>query len=267
MDEQDLTRLLRPRGWHDPERTWRCLSAEQLAAYADGRLTSQEHDHLLAHLADCDYCVREVAALAHLQDSLAADVPPSLLVRARELAESEATGLGKLSWGWTTAAAVAAGVVVVAGLLVDRPGKAVEMQGSEVPVAVRPLPQGNAAPPTGRATPEVAPGAQADGNVRNRSTHASVPALLFPLEGAVVDAADVQLRWKAVPEALFYDVRVLSAEGDLLWEQRVDGTQVQMPPSTLAQGQSRMFVTVRAHLPGGGTPKSPVVGFSVRRVE
>lgn len=267
MDEQELGRLLRGRALRDAARTWRCPSAEQLAGYADGRVAGQEHGRLQAHLADCDYCVREVAALARLGDLPTTEVPPPLLARAREFSQSGASGKGGLTWGWTSAAAVTAGMVVAASLWVYRPEMVVEMPQSELPAAARPASQAEAESQTGSAAPDAAPETQEDGRVRNRSAHASLPVVVFPKEDAVVDATELKIRWTAVPQALFYDVRVLSAEGDLLWEQRVDGIHVQVPPATLEKQQSKMYVSVRAHLSDGRTRKSPVVGFSARRVE
>jgi hypothetical protein len=107
-------------------------------------------------------------------------------------------------------------------------------------------------------------GTPADRTVRNRGAQAAVPSLVFPQEGAVVSAAEVEFRWTAVPQALFYEVRVLSAEGDRLWEQRVDGTRTRVPASALSQERGKMFVSVRAQLPDGRAVKSEVVGFSVR---
>lgn len=81
----------------------------------------------------------------------------------------------------------------------------------------------------------------------------------------MVGTGDVEFRWKALPQALFYEIRVVGAEGDLLWEQRVEDTRARMPRGTAGSQQGKLFVSVRAHLPDGQTMKSQVVGFWVRK--
>ncbi len=66
-----------------------------------------------------------------------------------------------------------------------------------------------------------------------------------------------------MPRSLFYEIRVVTAEGDLVWRERIEGSRVQFPAGVqLVKGQ-KYFVWVRAYLPEGKTAKSAVVGFNV----
>lgn len=267
MNEQEMAMLLRSKPVNGAARTWRCPPPEALAAYADGKLGEGARQEIEPHIADCNYCLHEVAWLARLQDSPQPEVPAGLLVRARSLRTSPAVAPW-FRWAW--AAATAAGLVVAASLWLNRPERALDLPRSDLPTVVRPVPTApatEAAPAAEAGTPPVEAGTLADRTVRNHGQHAAVPSLVFPQEGAVVSAAEVEFRWSAVPQALFYEVRILSAEGDLVWEQRVDGTRTRIPASALSQQRGKIFVSVRAQLPDGRSRKSPVVGFTVRGLE
>src|SRR5712664_1256397 len=104
MTEQDLKNVF-PNTLPD-RRTWRCPDYARLAAYADYRLIGRGQARLERHLAGCGYCLGQVSALARLQDApLPADIPASLVARARELARGKAAAPWKLAWGWGAVAA------------------------------------------------------------------------------------------------------------------------------------------------------------------
>jgi len=54
---------------------------------------------------------------------------------------------------------------------------------------------------------------------------------------------------------------MVTAEGDLVWEARVEGTQARLPEDVQLAAGEKYFVWVRAHLPEGKTVQSKVVGF------
>jgi len=55
-------------------------------------------------------------------------------------------------------------------------------------------------------------------------------------------------RWSEVPGALFYDVRLVSLDGDLLLRERVDGTRWLIPNSMKLEPGQEYFVRVDAYL-------------------
>jgi hypothetical protein len=87
--------------------------------------------------------------------------------------------------------------------------------------------------------------------------------MLEPRPGATVDASDMELRWAAVPQALFYDVRITDPSGQLAWSSKVEGDRVKVPADAgLKPGP--YFVWVRAHLPEGKLVRTQAVSFTVR---
>jgi hypothetical protein len=171
-----------------------------------------------------------VAALARLQDApLPADIPASVVARARELAPGKAAAPWKPGWG---AVAATTCLALVATFSVRQPQ-------------------------TGITTPQE--------SLRKAPDRATAPTLLFPGEGAVVPRGVIEFRWSPVEHTLYYEVFVLSADGDLVWEDRADGTKARLPGNTrLAPGQ-KYYVSVGASLSDGRSLKSPVVGFQVTR--
>jgi hypothetical protein len=109
-----------------------------------------------------------------------------------------------------------------------------------------------------RATTAAPATAQA---VRNGQTKRSELQLLFPREGSVIPRREVEFRWKPVRGSQSYEVRLVTAEGNVIWEGRVEGTRARIPRTVeLVPGQE-YFVFVRAYLPAGKTLKSPAVRF------
>ena len=92
------------------------------------------------------------------------------------------------------------------------------------------------------------------------SPPASLPILLSPQPGAIVHPSDFSIRWEAVPNAVAYEVRVVTADGDLVWHKRVRENSVTTPKQSLRPG-TKYFVWVRAWLADGKTQQSAAVGF------
>jgi hypothetical protein len=88
--------------------------------------------------------------------------------------------------------------------------------------------------------------------------------LLYPREGTAVPLSDVEFRWEDVPGALYYDIRVVTEDGDVIWEGRAEDTEARLPPDVRLTGGQRFFVRVRAWLSEGKTVTSRVVGFRTK---
>ena len=79
----------------------------------------------------------------------------------------------------------------------------------------------------------------------------------------MVNAAKLELRWTAIPQALFYEVRVTNPSGQLVWNSKVERERVQVPVEAGLKPGS-YFVWVRAHLPEGKLIRTQAVSFTVR---
>jgi len=251
MNEQDLLRLLRPRKTGQGKRSWRCPDEADLAAYADARLADRVRRRLEVHLADCAVCLDQVAFLLRPEESTAPEVPPGLLTRARELGAEGKEARWLAEWRWSAAAAAAACVVLGAIVWLRQPPPPL------VPPRSGPAPLVEVAPaPT--ATPS-APHRV----VRNGQKAGAPLRLLFPREGAIIPRAGFDFRWTEVRGCLFYEIRLMTGEGDLVWEGRVEATQARIPANVQLTPGSKYFISVHAYLPEGKTLPATVVGFRV----
>lgn len=225
-----------------------CPDEHQLAAYADQQLIGSERQHVETHLIKCDSCLQHVGFLIKQSGGATGSVPSSLVRRAKALRTAADAKL-LLDWKW---AGVAAGIGVIAiGLLVRRD--------------LRPIPQEHQII---AATAQRPPGplirnnltSDADTAVRSVSAPDSQPIVLSPQPDEIVHASDFTIRWKPIPNSAAYEVRIVNADGDLVWRKRVHESTASPPKQTLRSG-SKYFVWVRAWLANGKTQQSRAIGF------
>ena len=101
--------------------------------------------------------------------------------------------------------------------------------------------------------------------VGNGLTVPSAPEIVFPVEGLKLVRQDLEFRWKPFPRALFYEIRLTTAEGSLVWEARAEQPQSRPPESISLVSDQKYFVTVLAYLPDTRIMKTKPVGFVVSR--
>ncbi|MCU1276359.1 MAG: hypothetical protein JWO48_3790, partial [Bryobacterales bacterium] len=184
-----------------------------------------------AHIADCNYCLGQVAALARLEEAgVPGEVPPPLLAKARALVEVPAAPL-RTAWRWGAAAAAATCLAVVLMFSARQP---------------RPI------------------GVPAVQSVRRAPDSAMAPVLLFPTEGALVPRHALAFRWREIDRSLFYDVQILSAEGEVIWAAHINGPEAQIPAGVRLSPGQKYYVSLDAWLPEGKAIKYPIVGFQVK---
>ncbi len=232
MDEQGLIRALAgERVWNrGPSRG--CPDDLELAAYADARLEEPGRQWLESHVADCGHCLAQVGFLRRARAAgEPAGVPAGLLERARRLVRSPPAA-AVVRWRWAAAAAAAASVAIAASVALHPSGTGLET--AAAPARVR-----------GALTEAAAP-----------------PEVLLPREDSKA-APDLELRWTAVDRALFYELKLVTAEGDVVWEDRLETTHARLPSGLALATGARHFFWVRAYLPEGVTLKSRAVGFEV----
>lgn len=274
MEDTEIKKLLQVQRGQAGRRGWRCPDENQLAAYVAQRLSNSARNSIEAHVADCDFCLSQVAFLTQSADwANSVEVPAHLLSGARNLvARKPSRGI---NWGWRWAATTAAVacfallfVLVALQLRQQRSvsttsGPLVAQQTSPELVA---SPQITVASPPSRPQPSQAvqtPKAKSTQTpvVRSKTAEDLLPKLISPRDGAVLRREDLEFRWEPVSDAIFYEVRVMSVEGDLVFEGQTENT-VLKPGSTapLVPG-TKYFVVVRAHLHQGKAAKSNVVSF------
>jgi len=244
-----------------PRRTWRCPDEARLAAYFERRLPAQQQQEVEAHVSSCEHCLAQVTFLLEVQDAELPEVPRALLERARQPANGRTTFSGMV-WKWSPAVAALAGVVVVASILVWRaqpaapgaqPNRSAHSEQAPERAAAAPAPQVTAGSKVGSPTQEA----------RGQTPLLLEPRVLEPKLGAKVNAENLELRWVGVPRALFYEVVVTNASGELIWSSKVEQERVRVPAEARLR-PGAYFVWVRAHLPEGKVIRSQAVSFTVR---
>ena len=224
-----------------------CPHEQQLAAYVDQQLIGKERERVESHLAKCDSCLEQVGFLIKQSQLPVGAAPSSLVQQAKEL-ETAVHEHAPFRWEWVSVAAASA--VIAFGLLVWR-GVGHNMKEPSTIIATAPQPLAPAV-----ATVKT----EEDTAVRSVTPPASLPLVLSPQPGAIVHASDFTIRWEAVPNAVAYEVSVVTADGDLIWHTRVHENSVDPPKQTLRSGL-KYFVWVRAWLTNGKTQQSAAVGF------
>ena len=224
-----------------------CPDEHQLAAYVDQQLIGAERERVESHLAKCDSCLRQVGFLVKESQLPAGSVPPFLVDRAKKL-DSKVHTSSSFAWKWVTAPA---GIVLIAiGLLIWRETRPHIEENSRI-VATAQQPSAAVVPDKARSGADIA--------VRSASSSAVLPHVLSPQPGVIVHPSDFTVRWQAIPNATVYDVRVVNAEGDLVWSTRVHENSAKVP-QVLRPGM-KYFLWVRAFLANGKTEQSEAVGF------
>ncbi len=244
-----------------PRRTWSCPEDDVLAAYMERRLQLPQQQQVETHVAACPYCLEQIGFVLNVQDAELPQVPAALLARVAKPAARPR--LADLSWRWAPATAALAGFVVLASVMIQQ-DSAAPPAGSEGPPVRDQVPP--AVPAASTPVPET-PGASRAGSApRETRSHSQIAGglqLLEPRAGALVAAEGFDLRWTAVPRALFYEVRITTAGGQMVWSGKVEREQVRVPAEAgLRPGPH--FAWVRAHLPEGRLIRAQAVSFAVQ---
>jgi uncharacterized protein YndB with AHSA1/START domain len=87
--------------------------------------------------------------------------------------------------------------------------------------------------------------------------------ILYPQEGGVVPAHEIEFRWATAESALFYEVSLVTADGDLVWQSRIEQTQARLPPEVRLIPKEKYYVWIRAQFSEGGAVKSKTIAFEV----
>jgi hypothetical protein len=247
-----LSKVLRRRAAHpkEPKRRWNCPSDATIAAYLDSALGETARVRLHDHFGGCEYCRALIADVVKLQRI--AELPPApaaLVARARALVP---TVHSRWAWGWPTVAAAGTLACAVIAVSVFRPPQTLDIPAWPSPK----IPAISQSQPSAPANPS---GREA---VRKPKSPESSPSIIFPPPDKVTGHEPLQFRWLEVPGALYYQVRLLTSEGDLVWEGNSSGTRIELP-SDLALRGGKYYVSVAAVMKDGRRQKSNPVSLQI----
>jgi len=225
-----------------------CPGNDILAGYVDGGLDEVARRRTESHLADCAACRSLVVDVVTMQRLEATPLPLGLKQRA-----IASTAPSRTVPRWVLIPATAAGltVVLLVVVLIRGPRNEISLM-SRSPVA----------PVVAKSETPTAPGGAAPNIVRKSAASESLPALIFPADGKVVRPSELILKWKVVPHARYYEIHVVTSEGDPVWQNDSERTDAKLSPDiTLKDGT--YFVWITAYLDDGGIQKSTPVRFVV----
>jgi|SRR5262249_14061570 len=284
----DLIELWREKSGSGPEtagrRGWGCADEAKLAAYVDGGLNVATRKRIEAHLADCQRCVDQVSFLVRANDwSEFNEVPPGLKAKARSLVNAEPKSRFAFDWRWAPAALAACLLVTFLALVITRTRQSPATDNANLVAAPQPreTPLTTSSPANPRPHPDVvatskspapvmavpAPSAPRPSTsmIRSGDDVTKSPKLLSPYEGQILGGDSLEFRWQRVPEALFYEVSVTSASGDVLASKQTGAAMMKLSDDVSLKPATKYFVFVRAYLRNGQTVRSRGVSFSIAR--
>lgn len=229
-------------------RKWSCPADPVIAAYLDGSLTPDQRNRIQSHVVNCDFCRSLIGQIVRTQRSQDPLLPPGLLQRAIRQTKSQSK---HLAWSLIPAAALMSAVLVFAILMLR----------TSLRVAI-PSPPPPVAPEIAMARPEPLPRTPVPETVRKPVSIEQRPHVISPRFNAAVEPAGIEFRWSPVPQTHYYQVRLTSSDGDLIWETQSEATDLRLPASVDLKNGT-YFVWILAQLVDGQVRKSPAVLFRV----
>lgn len=238
MTPEDTETRLRQSATGSRARTPDCPDEHLIAGFAEGRLGDADQARIEGHVADCAACASLVGELSRQRHDVAAEAVPELaLARARRL------GAGRPG-GWSSfvphAAAAAIAVVCISALIhyigVDTPTVTIGETGAE------------------RTT-------------RNSEAHGASLQVLSPVAGATLAPDALDVRWTGVPDARYYDVRIVTDAGEIVSEERVETNDWHPGRGVSLEPGADYFVRVDAYIAGARTIRSEHVPFRITQRE
>lgn len=230
-----------------------CPDVARLAAFVDQAAGADEAP-IVHHLARCQDCRAQIAFLMRMQRSAPEMQVPSAWLRKVEAITADPAKASPMR-SWVPIGVLAVVAVVVAVML------------------VRPLSHVSA-PPVRVTTPTQQPQVVAsaapaprpfttDRKKEREVVRGSKPAVSLritaPAEGSHI-APGSNIRWHGVENSMFYEVNLLSADGELLWKAKVEAAQADLPADIAIPTERKCFLLIRAYLPDGETVESGPVG-------
>ena len=231
MKDKTVMDTLRVPALHAERSRQDCPDPALVAAFADRALDPESRQSFQLHLADCQRCREEVAFLVHLQEG-----PVTESVDGEVLARVSGTPHSVPMKPWRWAIAAAAMFVAVLGVM---------------------FVQRDSSPPT-------SPLAQPSGTVRGTQPMVAPPQFLGLPDDARLSSTSLRFRWSPVASSDFYTFRIVTDEGDLLWEGRTEDEYIHVPADQPLAAGMPYYVRVTAHLGSGASINSEHRRFEVR---
>lgn len=239
MDDHKYTELLKLQSTELPASTPFCPENQQIAEYFNGDLEDAERIVLERHLTDCHFCLACIGLLERLAEVRSNKrVPEAVLATAKQMTHQVPVRRLRRAPAWAAAAVV----VIALFTVVSRNQELILESG---------------------ATPSAAPATEVSSRqLRSMNRDRLNLKVLIPAPGADISPGSL-LQWAEVPGKLHYNIYVLSTDGDVLWTERLGGTDWRLNETLQLVADSHYYFRVEAKLPDGRTVSSKHVVFGI----
>jgi hypothetical protein len=235
----------------DLRRGWNCPDEQALASFLDCACDPELRKRLEDHLSSCTYCralVTESVKTARLENLR--PVPPAVLSRVRSMGN---TAPRRWRWSWLPLSMAPVGCAAVLLFAWLQAPQTLDLPRRAAPSA-----------PAVFKSPSSGPEIVRPADVVRGSDHGlPLPTVISPAGSSVIEPDRINFRWRAVPHASYYQVRVLTAEGELLWQH--DSAENHLHDDGLTLPAGRYFVLVSAIMENGRSQESSPVEFRAAR--
>jgi hypothetical protein len=251
-EEDSFTALIERGDQSRLNRKWSCPSDHMIAVYTDGVLGKRKRAWVEFHLARCDRCRMVVADVVKTQRHSDPLVPPVQLIRkAMGLVEKQPLSR---RWVWAPAG-VLAGIALVAAVTV------VSRKQEQLTFPAPPVPS---SPLVSKSEPVATPRAALRDIVRAPQRAEQLPTILSPRPDSILQAERLQFSWKPISHSRNYEVKVVRADGDVVWTGETEKSALQVP-ADVSLRDGPYFAWVTAYLEDGRNMKSAPVRFLIAR--
>lgn len=232
-------------------RRWTCPDDQTIAEYVDGALRENRKARVEFHLAKCARCRLIVADVVKLQREVELPIPP--LEIARRPVQLATKIFARSGWIWAPAGAVAVIVLLTTTISLLREPQHLLVLSPPPPSA--PM-IAKAEPLTSRNTPlhEI---------LREPQRSEAFPVILSPRQDSIVGRESLEFNWKPISRSRYYEISVVTSEGDLLWEEQTEKSALHLP-SDIVLKRGSYFVWITAYLFDGRVARSSPVRFVVQ---
>jgi hypothetical protein len=239
MDDYNYTELFRLQSAELAGGTPFCPEDQEIAEYFDGDLAQAESTRLERHLADCRFCLARIGILERLEDSrISRRIPEAVLATAKKMAHRVPGRRPGLAPAWAAAAVV----VIALFTIVSRNQESIPESGTASSVA----------PSTEESSRQL----------RTVNRVATDLDVLTPAPGADIYPGSL-IQWAEVPNNVHYNIFVVSTAGDVLWTERVAGTEWVLQEALHLAAGGEYYFRVEAQLPDGRRVSSKSLAFRV----
>jgi hypothetical protein len=119
------------------------------------------------------------------------------------------------------------------------------------------------APMIAKAEPLTSRNRPAPEILRKRQLSEALPVIVFPRRDSAVGREQLEFSWTPVSRSRYYEISVVTSDGDLLWEGQTEESTLHLPSDVVLKSGA-YFVWITAYLADGRVAKSSPVRFVIK---